>query len=78
MDRKSAISVQFLLLLPSFVTSGKSPHFSGNEIVGPGQSEQPYSSNSILAPMVNGHQSLIPTLSTTSNSILAPMVDIDH
>lgn len=38
-DQKTAISVQFLLLLTSFVTSGRPPHFSGSEIVGAGQSE---------------------------------------
>lgn len=39
MDQKSAISVQFLVPLTSFVTSGKSPHLSGNEIVEPDPSE---------------------------------------
>lgn len=39
MDQKAATSIQFLVLVTGFVILGKAPHFSENEIVGPGQSE---------------------------------------
>lgn len=42
-DQKLGISVQFLLLLTSFVISGRPPHFSGREIVGAGRSEEIHS-----------------------------------
>lgn len=58
MDQKVATSIQFLVLVTSFVTSGKAPHFSENEMLDLVRVSEYTAHDSILAArvtLITGH-----------------------